>query len=134
MKKQLNKINDNNSTNNKSFGLLFFFVFFIIYLYQYLNSNYLNWYVLLIGIIFLILGILNSKFLTPLKLSWIKLGFLLGKLVSPIILGVIFFLIVTPTSFLLKLFKKDVLRLKKSKAKSYWIEKDKNKSEMKNQF
>ena len=84
--------------------------------------------------LFLILGIVNSNILTPLKILWIKLGFFLGKIISPIILGFIFYFIVTPIALLLKIFRKDVLRLKKNKTSTYWIEKSKIKSEMKNQF
>ena len=120
--------------NNKSFGYLFFAIFLLIFLYQYINSNYINWFLIIISIIFLILGIINSNFLTPLKILWIKLGFLLGKIISPIILGFIFYFIVTPIALLLKIFRKDVLRLKKNKSSTYWIEKNKTKSEMKNQF
>lgn len=120
--------------NNKSFGYLFFAIFLLIFLYQYINSNYINWFLIIISIIFLILGIINSNLLTPLKILWIKLGFLLGKIISPIILGFIFYFIVTPIALLLKIFRKDVLRLKKNKSSTYWIEKNKTKSEMKNQF
>lgn len=120
--------------NNKSFGYLFFAIFLLIFLYQYINSSYINWFLIIISIIFLILGIINSNFLTPLKILWIKLGFLLGKIISPIILGFIFYFIVTPIALLLKIFRKDVLRLKKNKSSTYWIEKNKTKSEMKNQF
>ena len=120
--------------NNKSFGYLFFAIFLLIFLYQYINSSYINWFLIIISIIFLILGIINSNLLTPLKILWIKLGFLLGKIISPIILGFIFYFIVTPIALLLKIFRKDVLRLKKNKSSTYWIEKNKTKSEMKNQF
>ncbi len=122
------------NTNNKSFGYLFSAIFFLIFLYQYINSSYINWIFIIISIIFLILGIVNSNILTPLKILWIKLGFFLGKIISPIILGFIFYFIVTPIALLLKIFRKDVLRLKKNKTSTYWIEKSKIKSEMKNQF
>ena len=121
-------------SNNKSFGYLFSAIFFLIFLYQYINSSYINWIFIIISIIFLILGIVNSNILTPLKILWIKLGFFLGKIISPIILGFIFYFIVTPIALLLKIFRKDVLRLKKNKTSTYWIEKSKIKSEMKNQF
>ena len=77
---------------------------------------------------------MNSKILSPLNLLWFKFGLLLGKIVSPIVMGIIFFGVVTPISLLLKLFNKDVLNLKKNKGKSYWVEKSKTKSTIKNQF
>ena len=87
-----------------------------------------------LSLIFLILGLINSKLLTPLNILWFKFGILLGKIVSPLVMGIIFFVIVTPIALLMKLFKKDVLNLKFNKDNSYWIEKDKQKSKMKNQF
>ena len=89
---------------------------------------------LVIAIIFLILALLNSKILTPLNKIWFKFGILLGNIVSPIIMGIVFFLIVTPTSLIMKVFGKNLLNLQKGNKKTYWIEKSKIKSKMKNQF
>ena len=86
------------------------------------------------ALIFLILGLLNSKILTPLNSIWFKFGLLLGKVVSPVIMGIIFFLVVTPTSFIMRILGKDLLNLRFNSNKSYWIEKDGPKSKMKNQF
>ena len=86
------------------------------------------------SIIFLILGLMNSKILSPLNLLWFKFGILLGKIVSPVVMGIIFFLVVTPISILLKIFSKDVLNLKFNNNKTYWIVKDGPKSNMKKQF
>ena len=84
---------------------------------------------------FLFLGLLNSKILTPLNKLWFRFGLFLGKIISPIIMGVIFFLVVTPIGLLMRFFGKDVLNLKLNKKKSsYWIEKNGPKSKMKNQF
>ena len=80
------------------------------------------------------MGFLNSKLLTPLNKIWFKFGVFLGEKLSPIIIGIIFFTVVTPTGLLMKIFKKDPLRLKKTKDKTYWIEKEDVKSSMKNQF
>ena len=88
----------------------------------------------MISLIFLILGILNSKILTPLNKLWMKFGLLLGGIVSPIIMGIIYFFVVTPTGLIMKIFRKDLLLLKKNDSKSYWIEKKDEKSSMKNQF
>ena len=120
--------------SNKSFGLLFFVVFSLIAIYQYKINSSINFVLIFIASLFLLLGIINSKILTPFNKLWMKFGYLLGKIVSPIIMGVIFFFVITPISFILKIFKKDVLNLKKNNTKSYWVEKDKIKSKMKNQF
>jgi len=117
---------------NKSFGLVFFVFFFIISLYLlFKDGNIRIW-----AIIFLILGLLNSSILSPLNKIWFQFGLLIGKLVSPIIMGLVFFLVVTPTSLLLRLFGKDILKIKKKKKseKSYWLEKSGKTTTMKNQF
>ena len=121
-------------SSNKSFGIVFFVVFLIISLYPMLEGGSLSIWSLGISIIFLILGLLNSKILSPLNKLWFKFGIFLGKIVSPIIMGIIFFFVVTPIGYLMRLFKKDVLSLKFNKNKSYWVEKNGPKSKMKNQF
>ena len=88
----------------------------------------------MIAIIFLILGLLNSKVLTPLNKIWFKFGILLGSFVSPIVMGIVFFVIVTPTSIIMKILGKNLLNLKKGNKKTYWIEKSKIQSRMKDQF
>ena len=123
-----------NLSSNKSFGIVFFVVFLIISLYPITNGQELRIWALIISIIFLILGLLNSKFLKPLNILWFKLGIFLGKIISPIIMLIIFFLVVTPTGIIMKLLRKDLINLKKNNSKSYWIEKKDLKSSMKNQF
>ena len=119
--------------SNRSFGIVFFVVFLIIGLWPILNGNEIKIWSIIISLIFLILGINNSKILTPLNKLWFRFGIFLGKVISPIIMGLIFFLVVTPIGIILKLTGKDVLGLSSNK-KTYWINKDKYKSEMKNQF
>lgn len=120
--------------SNRSFGIVFFIVFLIISLWPLLNNNEIFIWSLLISIIFLVLGLLNSKILNPLNKLWFKFGILLSKIISPLIMGLIFFLVVTPIGLLMRLFKKDLLNLKYNKNKTYWIEKSNQKSTMKNQF
>ena len=120
--------------SNKSFGVVFFLVFLLISLYPLINDGNLRIWSFVISIIFLILGILNSKILSPLNKIWFKFGLLLGKIISPIVMGIIFFIVVTPTGLILRLFKKDVLNLKFNNNNTYWIEKSGPKSKMKNQF
>lgn len=120
--------------SNKSFGLLFFVVFMGIAIYQYSNIGKINVYLISISLIFLVLGILNSRALTPFNKLWMKLGFLLGKIVAPIVMGVVFFFVITPIALLLRFFKKDVINLKKNKSTTYWIKKSDIISKMKDQF
>ena len=122
------------TSSNKSFGIVFFIVFLIIALYPMIKGGDLRLWSLIVSLIFLILGLINSNILTPLNRLWFKFGIFLGKIVSPIILGAIFFLIVTPTGLLLRLFGKDVINLKYNKDNSYWIKKTGPKSNMKDQF
>ena len=120
--------------SNKSFGIVFFIVFFIIALFPLINNSEIRVWAVIISLIFLILGLINSKILTPLNKAWFKFGIFLGKIISPLIMGIIFFLVVTPIGILMKMLKKDLLNLKFNKHKSYWIEKTEPKSKMKNQF
>ena len=121
-------------SSNRSFGIVFFVVFLLVALYPLIHAEEIRLWSLIISIIFLILGLLNSKILGPLNKIWFKFGILLGKIVSPLIMGIIFFLVVTPIGFTIRLLGKDVLNLKYNKNKSYWIEKNGPKSKMKNQF
>ena len=120
--------------SNKSFGIVFFVVFVIISIWPLLDGNEIRYWSLIISVVFLVLGILNSKILTPLNKIWFKIGILLGNIISPIIMGIIFFLVVTPTSLIMKILGKDLLNLKKNTKSSYWIEKKNQNSRMKNQF
>ena len=121
-------------SSNRSFGIVFFIVFLLIGTYPLLNNDHVRIWSLIISIVFLILGLLNSKILLPLNKIWFKFGILLGKIISPLIMGLIFFVVVTPIALLMRLFNKDLLNLKFNKSKSYWIEKNEPKSKMKNQF
>jgi len=129
-------MNDNEIklSSNRSFGIVFFIVFLIIATWPLLNGNEIRYWSLIISIVFLLLGILNSKILTPLNKIWFKIGILLGNVIAPIIMGIIFFVVVTPTSFVMKILRKDLLNLKKNNENSYWIEKKNENSKMKNQF
>ena len=121
-------------STNKSFGVVFFVVFFLISVYPLLNAGNIRFWSLIVAIIFLTLGLLNSKILTPLNKIWFKFGLLLGSIVSPIVMGIIFFFVVTPISSIMRILGKDILNLKWNKANSYWIKKSGPKSKMKNQF
>lgn len=121
--------------SNKSFGLLFTFFFLVIGIYPLINQASLNIYFLSIsGIIFLI-TLLKPKYLSPFNKTWMKFGFLLGRFINPIVLGIVFFFVVFPTGLIIKLVKKNYLGIKIDKnKKSYWIKSDKIEKNMKNQF
>ena len=119
---------------NKQFGYLFFLIFLIIGLWPLLNSEKINLFFIFISSIFLILTLINSRILTPLSNLWIKFGELLGKFIAPIVMGFVFFLILTPISLLLRIFKKDLLKLNFNNYTSYWIKRDKDIGSMKKQF
>ena len=121
-------------SSNRSLGIVFFIVFLLIALYPLTYSEEIRVWSATISLIFLVLGFFNSKILTPLNKLWFKFGIFLGKIVSPIIMGIIFFLVVTPIGLLMRLFGKDLINLKFNNNKSYWIEKNGPKSKMKNQF
>ena len=119
----------------RSFGILFFIVFIVIGLWPIISGGDIRFWSIIISLIFLILGVINSKILVPLNKYWIKLGEILGKIIAPLVMMVIYFVIVTPIALLLKIFKKDILNLKlDSKINSYWIQKKQDLGPMKNQF
>ena len=121
-------------SSNRSFGIVFFIVFFLIATYPLINDGNVRIWSLIISIVFLILGLLNSKILFPLNKIWFKFGILLGKIISPLVMGFIFFVVVTPIGLLMRMLQKDLLNLKFNNNKSYWIEKKGPKSKMKDQF
>ena len=120
--------------SNRSFGIVFFIVFLLIAIYPLINSGELRLWSLVISVFFLVLGLINSKILNPLNKLWFKFGIFLGKIISPLIMGIIFFFVVTPIGIIMRLVNKDLLKLKYNKTSTYWIEKTEPKSKMKNQF
>ena len=121
-------------SSNRSFGIVFFVVFLIIALFPLISDGNIRLWSLIVSLAFLALGLLNSKFLSPLNKIWFKFGLFLGKIISPMVMGLIFFFVVTPIGILMRILKKDLLNLKLNNNKSYWIEKNEPKSKMKNQF
>ena len=121
-------------SSNRSFGIVFFVVFLLITIYPLTHGGDIRIWSAIISVVFLVLGLLNSSILSPLNKIWFKFGIFLGKIISPLIMGIIFFLVVTPIGIIMRIFGKDVLNLKYNKNQSYWIEKNGPKSKMKNQF
>ena len=121
--------------SNRSFGVIFFIVFLVLGLWPLKNSGNPNFYIVGISGIFLVLGILNSKILSPFNKAWIKLGEFLGTIIAPIVMALIYFVVLTPISLIVRIFGKDLLELKFLKKKeTYWIKRKKNLGPMKKQF
>ena len=125
-----------NRSTNKNFGIVFFIVFLIIAFYPVFNNKSIYTWSLIISFVFLFLGLKNSVLLTPLNALWFQFGLFLGKFVSPIIMGIVYFFVIFPTFILLKIFKRNYLNIKKEKnISSYWLEiSNEKKSTMKDQF
>ena len=122
-------------SSNRNFGLVFFVVFLIVALWPLKHEEDIRLWSLALSIIFFILGVLNSKLLTPLNKLWFKFGIFLGAIVSPIVIGIVYFLVVTPIGLFMRFSGKDLLKMSKVKNKStYWIKRDKQNSRMKKQF
>ena len=120
--------------SNRNFGIVFSIVFLIISLWPLLSQNDIRIWSLIISVIFLVLGLINSKLLLPLNKIWFKFGLILGNFIAPIVMGIVYFMVVTPTGLIMRLLGKDLLNLKKNNKDTYWIEKDNSNSDLKNQF
>ena len=121
-------------SSNRNFGIVFFLVFLLISIWPIIDGHSLRIWSLIISFTFLFLGLLNSKILSPLNLLWIKFGEILGKMIAPLVLSIVYFIVITPIGLLLRIFGKDLLGIKFLKKKSYWIKRDKDLGSMKNQF
>ena len=121
-------------SSNRSFGILFSIVFAIISFWPIISGDPLRLWSIPISVIFLVLGLLNSKLLNPLNIVWVKFGELLGRIIAPIVMALIYFIIVTPIGLFMRLIGKDLLNLKFSKANTYWIKREKKVGSMKKQF
>ena len=130
----MNKFSKKENKSNKSFGIIFFIVFLIIGFWPLINGEGVRIWSILVSLSFLILGLLNSKILSPLSYSWIKLGIIIGNFISPIIMAIIFYLLISPFGIVMRIFGKDLLMKKYSKKSSYWIKREKKMNPMKMQF
>ena len=119
---------------NRNFGFVFCIVFLLIALWPILNENDVRIWALTISAVFFILGFFNSNLLLPLNKLWFKFGILLGNIVAPIVMGIVYFFVVTPTGLIMRMLRKDLLNLKKNNKNTYWIDKDNSNSNLKNQF
>lgn len=123
-----------NISSNRNFGIVFFLVFLLISIWPIIDGHSLRIWSLIISFTFLFLGLLNSKILSPLNLLWIKLGEILGRIVAPLVMGIIYFIVVTPIGLFMRFIGKDILGKKFLNTQSYWIKREKNIGSMKRQF
>ena len=108
--------------SNRKFGFFFTFVFALLAAYFYYSEN-IGWAYAFVAasLIFLLITLIKSDALLSLNKLWMRFGFLLGMIVSPIVLGVIFFGLFTPIAVLMRLSGRDEMRLKFSRKASHWI-------------
>tara|TARA_B100001769_G_C21696368_1_gene384686 strand:+ start:69 stop:446 length:378 start_codon:yes stop_codon:yes gene_type:complete len=121
-------------SSNRSFGILFSIVFAAIAFWPLLNLGEIRVWSVIVSSIFLLLGLINSKLLYPLNLIWVKFGELIGKIIAPLVMALIFFIVLTPIGLFLRLIGKDLLNIKLNNNKTYWIKRDKKPGSMKRQF
>ena len=120
--------------SNKSFGLWFFLIFLLIGIYPLIDNAEIRVWALIVSFLFFGLGISNSKILSSLNRSWFKFGIILSKIMSPLIMGLIFFCIVMPIGIIMRLLNYDLLRLRLNDKITYWVKKDEIKNNMKKQY
>ncbi len=119
--------------DNITFGILFFVFFLIIGLYPLKSHGAIRIWAVLFSLVFIIITITRPNLFTFLNKLWIKFGILLGKIISPIVIGLVFFFVVTPIGLLVRILKKDVMGLKRG-ASSYWINREDKVQTMNKQF
>ena len=119
--------------DNITFGILFFILFLIIGLYPLKSEGLIRIWSVVLSLVFLIITIIRPNLFTFINKLWIQFGILLGKIISPIVMGLVFFLVVTPIGMLVRILKKDVMGLKRG-ASSYWINREEKVQSMKKQF
>ena len=119
--------------DNITFGILFFILFLIIGLYPLKSEGLIRIWSVVLSLVFLIITIIRPNLFTFINKLWIQFGILLGKIISPIVMGLVFFFVVTPIGILVRIFKKDVMGLKRD-ANTYWIKREDKLQSMKKQF
>jgi hypothetical protein len=129
----MNSLTNIKRKNNIAFGILFFIFFLIVGLYPLISSKPIRVWSVILSLVFLIITIIKPNLFTFLNKLWIKLGVLLGKIISPIVMGLVFFFVVTPIGIIVKILKKDVMGLKRG-ISSYWINREDKVQSMKKQF
>ena len=107
--------------SNKKFGYFFSTIFLIAATYFfYIKSQTIGYVLIVIGLLFLVITLTNAGLLLPLNQLWMRFGLLLGKIINPIIMGIIFFGLFVPYGLVIRLIGRDELNLKQVKNKNYW--------------
>ena len=119
--------------DNITFGILFFILFLIIGLYPLKSEGLIRIWSVVLSLVFLIITIIKPNLFTFINKLWIQFGILLGKIISPVVMGLVSFFVVTPIGILVRIFKKDVMGLKRG-ANTYWINREDRAQSMKKQF
>ena len=127
-------IHEKKTNPGRSFGIVFFIFFVIVAFWPEFDFKNLKLVPLIVALAFLLFAFIAPKFLIPLNKIWIKFGEFLGKFISPIVMGIIYFLVITPIALILRIFKKNLLKLKFTKEGSYWVIRKKKIGSMKKQF
>ena len=122
-----------NKKNNITFGIFFFIFFFVIGLYPLISVGVIRIWSVVLSLVFLIITITRPNLFTFLNRSWIQFGIILGKIISPIVMGLVFFFVVIPSGIIVRILKKDVMSLKRGTS-SYWINREDKLQSMKKQF
>ncbi len=118
--------------------MVFAAVFLIIAVFLYISSKTVHYWALIGAVTFATVAVTRPRLLEPLNIVWFKLGMLLGAIIAPLVMMLIYFFVVTPTGFLMRMLGKDPLLLKKNaNLETYWIKRENNEnqpSSMKRQF
>ena len=121
--------------SDKGFGYVFSIIFLLIGSYPLLHGEVFKLWFMVLAFVFMMIALLKPSLFKWPNYLWFRFGILLGKVVSPVVMALIFFLVIFPTGLALRLFKKDILGLKIDKnKKTYWVHRDQPMQSMKNQF
>lgn len=138
MHEGLSRTDDVKLGSDRQFGFVFAAVFAAIGLLPLLGGNSLRWWALALAVVFLAITLVHARLLRPFNRVWFRFGLLLHAIVSPVVMGLIFFVAVTPVGLAMRALGKDVLKLRfDADASSYWIERSPPgpaPGSMKNQF
>ena len=134
MSEMINHISTEKSSE-KSFGVVFAIVFLIVALYPLINSEDIRIWAVIVSAVFLLLAFVAPQALNLPNRLWFKFGILLGSIIAPIVMALVYILTVLPTGLIMRLLGKDLLKPRLDKnTKSYWIERKEPMGPMKNQF
>lgn len=125
MHENYSRVEEVKVSSDRSFGIVFLFIFLVSGLWLVSGGHPEGWVFLVVSISLFLITLRCPSILSPLNLAWFKFGLLLSRVVNPIMLGAVFFLVITPIAVIRRLLSKDSLHLKfNPKLKSYWIDRN----------